>query len=119
MPIEVILWILGAFVTMLSALVATIWSMVRSDKKAQDEAIEHVRQVKADKVSVDDNEKRLEKELDRIRFEHEKVINRVEGRFEKELSSVETRLGTKIESMETNVLRQFELLMEILKKDKP
>ena len=118
MPIEVILWILGAFVTMLSALVATIWSMVRSDKKAQDEAIEHVRQSKADKAVVEDTDKRFEKEIDRLRFEHEKVIDRVEGRFEKELENMESRLCVKFENMEANLLRQFELLMEVVKKDR-
>lgn len=117
--ISAIFWILGGLFGVVSILLGTLWNMTRKEKEAQDAAIEHVKQIKADKTAVDDHEKRLEKELDRIRFEHEKVINRVEGRFEKELSSVETRLGTKIESMETNVLRQFELLMEILKKDKP
>ena len=107
MPIEVILWVLGAFVTMLSALVATIWSMMRSDKKAQDEAIEHVRQNKADKAAVEDNDKRFEKEIDRLRFEHERVIDKVENRFEKELSAMESRLGEKID-----------LILAILKKER-
>ena len=107
MPIEVILWVLGAFVTMLSALVATIWSMMRSDKKAQDEAIEHVRQHKADKAAVEDNDKRFEKEIDRLRFEHERVIDKVENRFEKELSAMESRLGEKID-----------LILAILKKER-
>lgn len=115
MPIEVILWIFGAFITLIGALVATIWSMMRSDKKAQDAAIEHVRQVKADKAAVEDNDKRFEKEIDRLRQDSEKVVAKIEERHERDLQNMETRLLAKIESMETNVLRQMELIMEILK----
>lgn len=118
MPIEVILWIFGAFITMLLALVGTIWSMMRSDKKAQDDAIDEVRKFKADKTALEDGEKRFEKEVDRLRFEHEKVISRVEGRFEKELENVESRIISRFDNMEANFLRQFEILMEIVKKDK-
>jgi len=95
----------GAFITLIGALVATIWSMMRSDKKAQDAAIEHVRQVKADKAAVEDNDKRFEKEIDRLRQDHERVIDKVENRFEKELSAMESRLGEKID-----------LILEILKR---
>lgn len=115
MQIEVVVWVLGGVMSVVSMLVATLWQMTRAEQKAQDEAIAK----KADLHKVEEGERRWEKEVDRLRFEHEKVISRVEGRFEKELESMEGRLCTKIESMEENLIRQIGLVMEILKKDKP
>lgn len=112
------LWVLSGAVTALAGLAAVVWSLVRADQKRQDEAIEEVRKHKADKDAVDDATKRTEKEIDRVKFEHERVIDRIELRFEREMISVESRLGSKIEQMEANVIRQIELMMEILKKDK-
>ncbi len=123
MSIEVVIWVLGGVIGVIGMLVATLWQMTRAEQKAQDAAIEQVRQHKADKVYVEDGEKRWSKEIDRIRFEHDKVIDRIEGRFEKELESVKDQLGERITTMEDNLLRsmtaQFNLVMEMLKKDKP
>lgn len=107
------LWILGGAFTVLGAMLAIVWSLLRAEQKAQDDAIAK----KADQERVDDNERRWEKELDRMRFEHDKVIDRVEGRFEKELENVESRLCTKMETMEATIIRQIELVMEILKSN--
>ena len=116
---EVAIWALGGAISVISMLVATLWAMVRNEQKAQDEAIAK----KADIQKVEDSEKRWEKEVDRIRFEHDRVTNRIEGRFEKELESVKDQLGERITTMEDNLLRsmtaQFNLVMEMLKKDKP
>lgn len=106
--ISAIFWILGGLFGVVSILLGTLWSMTRKEKEAQDAAIEHVKQIKADKAVVEDNERRWDKEMDRIRFEHDKVIDRVENRFEKELAAMENRLGEKID-----------LILEILKKDRP
>lgn len=119
MSIEIVMWVLSGIVGLVSILVATLWQMTRAEQKAQDEAIK----AKADKSAVEDNDRRVEKELERIRSEHDKVINRVEGRFEKELESVENRLSDRMITMEENLLRsmtsQFNMVMELLKKDKP
>lgn len=111
--IQVAIWIMGGAISVIGLLVATLWQMTRAEQKAQDDAIK----AKADKLAMESSDKRLEKELDRLRIEHEKVIDRVEGRFEKELENMENRLCMKIEAMEVNVLRQIELMMELLKKD--
>lgn len=113
MSIEVMIWVLGGATSVIGILVATLWQMTRAEQKAQDEAIAR----KADSAKVEENEKRWEKELDRMRFEHDKVIDRVEGRFEKELENVESRLCTKMETMEATIIRQIELVMEILKSN--
>ena len=115
---EVWLWILSSALGVLGAMIAVIWSLLRAEQKAQDDAIEEVRKHKADKEAVEDNSKRVEKEIDRIKFEHERVIDRVELRFEREMVNMESRLCTKMAEMEANVIRQIELMMEILKKDK-
>jgi len=112
MSMEVAIWALGGAIGVIGTLVATLWAMVRAEQKAQDEAIAR----KADIAKVDESEKRWEKEVDRLRFEHDKVISRIEDRFEKELENVESRLSTKMEAMESTILRQIELVMEILKK---
>jgi len=111
------LWILSGAFTVISAVLGIVWSLLRAEQKAQDEAIEDVRKHKADKDVVEEAGKRTEKEIDRIKFEHERVIDRVELRFEREMINVESRLGTKIEQMEANILRQIELMMEIVRKD--
>jgi biopolymer transport protein ExbB/TolQ len=115
---EVWLWILSGILGVLASMIAVIWSLLRAEQKAQDDAIEEVRKHKADKDAVEDAGKRVEKEIDRIKFEHERVIDRVELRFEREMVNMESRLCTKIAEMEANVIRQIELMMEILKKDK-
>lgn len=112
------LWVLSGATVALSGLAGVVWSLVRADQKRQDEAIEEVRKHKADKDSVEDASKRTEKEIDRIKFEHERVIDRVELRFEREMVNMESRLGTKIEALEATLLRQMELMMELIKKDK-
>lgn len=112
------LWVLSGAVTALAGLAAVVWSLVRADQRRQDEAIEEVRKHKADKDAVDDATKRTEKEIDRVKFEHDRVIDRIEIRFEREMVNMEGRLCTKMEAMEANVIRQIELMMEILKKDK-
>lgn len=114
MSIEIAIWVLGGTIGVIGMLVATLWQMTRAEQKAQDEAIAR----KADSQKVEEGEKRFEKEVDRLRFEHEKVINRVEGRFEKELENVESRIISRFDSMEANFVRQFEILMEIVKKDR-
>ena len=101
MQIEIVVWIIGGILSVVSLLVATLWNMTRAEQKAQDEAIAK----KADLNKVEEGEKRWEKEVDRLRFEHDKVISRVEGRFEKELAAMESRLSEKID-----------LILEILKK---
>lgn len=111
--LQVAVWVLGGATGVIGILIGVLWNMTRAEQKAQDEAIAR----KADNVKVEENEKRWEKEVDRLRFEHDKVIDRVENRFEKELENMENRLCTKIEAMETNVLRQIELVMEILKSN--
>lgn len=95
---EVWLWILSGVLGVLWAMAAVVWSLLRAEQKAQDEAIEEVRKHKADKDAVDDATKRTEKEIDRVKFEHERAIDRIELRFEREMISVESRLGSKIEA---------------------
>ena len=106
--IGALMWVAGGILGVIGILLATLWQMTRREKEIQDAAIEQVRQLKADKAVVEDNEKRWDKEMDRLRFEHDKVIDRVENRFEKELAAMENRLGEKID-----------LILEILKKDRP
>jgi FtsZ-interacting cell division protein ZipA len=101
---QVIIWIMGGAIGTIGLLVGVLWNMTRAEQKAQDEAIAK----KADLSKVEDGERRWEKEVDRLRAEHDKVIEKVEGRFEKELAAMETRLGEKID-----------LILEILRKDKP
>lgn len=113
---EVWLWLLSGILGVISSMVVVIWSLLRAEQKAQDDAIEDVRKNKADKESVEDAGKRVEKEIDRIKFEHERVIDRVELRFEREMVSMESRLCNKMEAMEENISRQIALMMEILKK---
>ena len=114
---EVWLWILSGILGVLASMIAVIWSLLRAEQKAQDDAIEEVRKHKADKDAVEDAGKRVEKEIDRIKFEHERVIDRVELRFEREMVNMESRLCTKMEATETAILRQLDLLMEIVKKN--
>lgn len=112
--LQVAIWVLGGAIGVIGILVGVLWNMTRAEQKAQDEAIAK----KADLHKVDDAEKRWEKEVDRLRFEHDKVIDRVENRFEKELENMENRLCTKIETMEENLVRQIGLVMELLRKEK-
>lgn len=102
--ISAMIWILGGAMGIIGILVGVLWNMTRAEQKAQDEAIAK----KADLHKVEEGEKRWEKEVDRLRFEHERVIDKVENRFEKELSAMESRLGEKID-----------LILEILKKGQP
>lgn len=99
--LQVAIWVLGGTIGVIGILVGVLWNMTRAEQKAQDEAIAK----KADLHKVEEGEKRWEKEVDRLRFEHDKVISRVEGRFEKELAAMESRLSEKID-----------LILEILKK---
>lgn len=99
--ISALIWVLGGAIGVVGILVGVLWNMTRAEQKAQDEAIAK----KADLVKVEDNEKRWDKEMDRIRFEHDKVIDRVENRFEKELAAMESRLSEKMD-----------LVLDILKK---
>lgn len=111
--LQVAIWVLGGAIGVIGILVGVLWNMTRAEQKAQDEAIAK----KADLHKVEEGEKRWEKEVDRLRFEHEKVIDRVENRFERELANMESRLCTKMETMEENLVRQFSMVMELLKKE--
>ena len=112
MASEFMTWILSGVLAIIGVLVGTLWSIVRGENASQDAAIK----VKANQTSLDDSEKRWEKEFERLRHDNERVIEKIENRHDKEMAMMESRLCTKIESMEGNVLRQIELIMELLKK---
>jgi FtsZ-interacting cell division protein ZipA len=113
MSIEIVIWILGGAISIVGMLVATLWTMTRKEAEAQDAAIKS----KADQVRVNEAELRWEKEAQRIRDEHDKVTLRLEANHERDLASMETRLSHQMAQMGDSLMRQMQIIMELIKKD--
>lgn len=111
MSTEFMVWVLTGAVGVISILIGTLWSMIRSEKVAQDEVIKQ----KADKDVVTDTEIRLAKELEKVRAENEKMGARLESRADRDSANMELRIQTRMDVLERNLLRQLELMMEALK----
>jgi FtsZ-interacting cell division protein ZipA len=111
MSIEAVIWALGGAMSVIGLLLATLWQMTRAEQKAQDEAIKS----KADTARVSESESRWEKEAQRIREEHDKVTQRLEQNHERDLANMESRLSQKMDTLGENLMRQMQLIMELIK----
>ena len=105
------MWILSALFTVLGTVIAVVWSLLREESKSHSEAISK----KADQKNLTDAEQRWTSEVDRLREENNRLIDKVDERYQRELEQMEVRLSTKIETMEVSVMRQMNLILEILR----
>lgn len=104
--INTLVWAFGGILGLVVLLLGTLWSMTRREKEIQDEAIDKVRQDKADKAILIDAQFRYDREFDRVRDEQTRLFDKADERHQRELAAMENRLSSKID-----------LILELLKKE--
>jgi len=108
--IEVLVYILGGLITLLGIVSTTVWNMLRAEAKEQAEQIKK----KADSDRLKESESRFSRELETLKNDNEKLINKIEQRHQYDLDTMEKRLSDKMETLEANLMRQMQLITELI-----
>jgi hypothetical protein len=87
--------------------------MIRAEAKEQAELIKK----KADSDRLKESETRFSRELEVLKADNEKLISKIEGRHERDMDSMEKRLSDKMETLEANLMRQMQLISELITKN--
>ena len=110
--IEVLVSILGGLITLLGIVSTTVWNMIRAETKEQAEQIKK----KVDHDRLRESEIRFSRELEVLKADNDKLISKIEGRHERDMDTMEKRLTDKMETLEANLMRQMQLIMELITK---
>ena len=114
MPIEVVTWLIGVALGIVTILVGTLWKITRDEKSTQDEAIK----LKADEKRVDQMEARINNDITYSREHHQMLLDKSEARVDREMASMENRLKDSISRSEANILTHMNLILEVIREDK-
>ena len=110
---ETLVWVLTGALTLISVLSGVIWNMIRSEAKEQGELIK----LKADTERLHEIESRWSAKLESVESNNERLIDKLSQRHDKEIDQVSARLSDQIRATESTILRQLELMLQMIRKD--
>lgn len=114
MQSDVVVWVLGGVLSVVSLLVGALWKITREEKATQDAVIK----LKADEKRVDQMESRINNDITYSREHHQMLLDKSEARVDREMASMENRLKDSISRSESNILTHMNMMLDILKEDR-